>query len=184
MKYVFAEELYRSGNDLYLRIPVQYNESLSLDNVVRTCQNAGLLPICRNSGESVPGDCLLMKIAENSNVWSLIKEVCPEDVWHEDGNLTSVCPKVDGTFFYEHNETTVDGIDISKGFWLETDGSLRNGGSGAYRASGENLKPYYAACAKEGGKGCRCLCFKNILFDIRSRQVDPRISDLNLQLLF
>ena len=125
-----------------------------------------------------------MEIGTNTNAQSLIKEVCPEDVWNEDGNLTSVCPKVDGTFFYEHNETTDDGIDISKGFWLETDGSLRNGGSGAYRASGENLKPYYAACAKEGGKGCRCLCFKNILFDIRSRQVDPRISDVNLQLLF
>ena len=163
IKYVFAEELYRSGNDLYLRIPVQYNESLSLDNVVRTCQNAGLLPICRNSGENVPGECLLMEIGTNTNAQSLIKEVCPEDVWNEDGNLTSLCPKVDGTFFYEHNATTDDGIDISKGFWLETDGSLKNGFWGTSRASGENLKPYYAACAKEGG--ILHLCFKQIIFD-------------------
>ena len=153
---LFAEVLLRPGKDLYLRLPVPYGKAVTRDNVVRTCEAAGFRPICRNRDESWSGDCFKMELGQNkdSSTYRLIREVCQDLVqWDDNETPTSLCPKIYGTFFYMHNLTNEDrSLEYtSTGLLMRSNGSTWLSAWGTNRRSGEESKPYFAACAKEGG---------------------------------
>ena len=149
---VFPEVLHRPGKDLFMKVPIKYGKVLTLDNVVKACQDAGLLPLCRNKREA--GDCLIMDLPyEDTTMLRLIREVCPsaehiDDI--SDLKPNHICPEIEGTFFYEFNTTNSNGVRTSIGVRV-IDGEVKGYYFGTKSKSGEELKPYFAACGKVGG---------------------------------
>lgn len=147
---LFAEVLHRPGKDLYVKVPVQYEKKMTLDNAVGACRDAGLDLLCKNGHETGSGDCLTMNLNNNGKtLLFLIRDVCPGTEWIDDRTPKSICPEVERAFFYV-NITDANGVAMSKGA-LTKDGVVKTGAWGTQYKSGEQLKPYYAACAKEGG---------------------------------
>ena len=158
MSCVFPEVLHRPGKDLFMKVPIQYGKILSMDTLVKACQDAGLIPICRNKGEA--GDCLIMDLLnEEATLLGLIREMCPSAKPVDkitDLKPNHICPEIEGTFFYNFNLTDRNGVTTSKGVRV-IDGVVKGGAYGTSAKSGEELKPYYAACGKAGGKDKRML---------------------------
>ena len=129
-----------------MKVPVQYERSLTLGNVVEACQDAGLVPLC--AFKQTKSELCLNINLDNEETWymELVRDACPSIEWinyttpvHRD---TSPCPEIDGAFFYQNG----DSIGV-----VTTDGEMKARVSGNKHISGEQLKPYYATCAKEGG---------------------------------
>lgn len=141
----FPEVLHRPGSDLYLKVPVRYDKNMIRENLVEACQDAGLLPLCKNKNEGESGDCLIMELDNGkTDRFQLIREVCLDVAWSGDYTPKSICPKIDGAFFYNTNGN-------GEGILTKSNGDMAIGATGAYFVSGEQLKPYYAACGKVGG---------------------------------
>ena len=149
---LFAEVLHRPGKDLYMKVPVQYEKKMTLDNAVGACKDAGLVPLCKNRDEK-DGDCLVMDLNSGKQMLSLIRDVCPSTEWIDNKTPKSICPEIERAFFYV-NKTDANGDAMSQGVMTQ-DGEVKTGVWGTQIKSGDQLKPYYAACTKEGGNDMR-----------------------------
>ena len=81
---------------------------------------------------------------QKTDRFQLIKEVCPDVAWITTIKPKSICPIIDGAFFYNTNGN-------GEGVLTRSNGDMAIGANGLYFVSGEQLRPYYAACGKVGG---------------------------------
>ena len=181
---ILSPEVLLASEDLYLRVPVLYGQVLSKENIATTCSSAGFKPLCRynpgNQGpDSLVEECSLGGLEGRwDNAMKLNKHISPGI----DETKPFDCSILDGVFFWKGNEST-EAYGILKSN-IKGDSSIYAPGS--RYTSGEDSRPLYAACIKEGGRWHRSYlttscssCFREVRSD--SSAGGPWVRDDRLQ---
>ena len=144
---ILSPEVLLASEDLYLRVPVIYGQVLSKENIATTCSSAGFKPLCRynrgNQGpDSLVEECSLGGLEGRwDNAMKLNKHICPGI----DETKPFDCRILDGVFFR-------NGSTESLGILNNIQGDSSIYAPGSRYTSGEDSRPLYAACIKEGGR--------------------------------